>query len=149
MHSSASRWRRLAWLAVLGASPLACATTPKAAVSYVVRYEATGPTYIIARHQAGMAGDLLAERLGRQGVVKSSTFDRFRVVLEDDQVAEPLARVNVLVAHADGIAWSISVFKGTPGEDERVRAVRSRLEQALRSMGVRWTSSASDQDLRD
>jgi hypothetical protein len=149
MHSSASRWRRLAWLAVLGVFPLACATTPKAPATYVVRYEVTGATYITARHQAGIAGDTLAERLGRHLVVKSSTFDRFRVILEDDQVADPISRVNVLVAHAEGTAWSVSVFKGAPGEDERVRAIRSRIEQALRSMGVRWTSNASDQDLRD
>lgn len=148
MHTSASPLRRLAWLSLLAALSMGCATTRAAPAACLGRYEVKNSSYISARQQAGEAGDLLAQRLGRRAAVVSSTMGRFRVVL-DDEAADPSARVKVVVAHAQGEAWSVSVVKATPGEDERARIVRGHVEQALKSLGVRWTFDLSDRDLKD
>jgi hypothetical protein len=147
MHSSASPWLRLAWVAVLGALPAGCATTSSHPTTCVARYEVTNSTYVTARHQAGVAGDLLADRLGRKAVVKDSTFGHFRVLLDDERVADPSAQVNVVVSHGEGTAWSVSVVRSTPAEDERVQGVRAQIELALRAMGLRWTIDTSGQNL--
>lgn len=148
MHTSASPWRRLAWITVLAALSTGCATAGSAPGTCLGRYEVKQTSFNAARKQAAEAGDLLAQRLGRRAMVLEAKFDRFRAVLDDD-AADPSARVKVVVAHGEGEAWSVSVAKASPDEDERVRRVRAHVEQALKALGVRWTFDLSDQDLKE
>ncbi len=146
MHTSASPWRRLASIALLAALPLGCATAGNAQVACLGRYEVQQTSFNAARQQASEAGDLLAQRLGRRALVVEAKFDRFRAVL-DDEAADPAARVKLVVTHGEGETWSVSVVKASPDEDERVRRIRAQVEQALRTLGVRFTFDLSDQDL--
>ncbi len=149
MLTSASPWRRLAWIPVLAAFSTGCATTGSAPAAVCLgRYEVRQTSYNAARQQASEAGDLLAQRLGRRAMVLEAKFDRFRAVL-DDEAADPSARVKVLVTHREGETWSVSVVNASPDEDERVRRIRAQVEQALKALGVRWTFDLSGQDLAD
>jgi len=148
MHTSASPWRRLAWITFLAALSTGCATAGTAPAACLGRYEVKNTSFNGARQQAAEAGDLLAQRLGRRAMVLEAKFDRFRAVL-DDEAADPSARVKLVVAHGDGEAWSISIVKASRDEDERVRRVRAHVEQALKTLGVRWTFDVSDQDLKE
>ncbi|HYD39279.1 MAG TPA: hypothetical protein VEB43_00490 [Anaeromyxobacter sp.] len=148
MHTSASPWRRLAWIALLAALSIGCATAGTAPAACLGRYEVKQTSFNAARQQASEAGDLLAQRLGRRALVLEAKFDRFRAVL-DDEAADPGARVKLVVTHGEGEAWSVSVVKASPEEDERVRRIRAHVEQALKTLGVRWTFDLSDQDLKD
>jgi hypothetical protein len=148
MQPSALPWRRLAWLALLGALPLGCATSGKAPVACVGRYEVQVASYAAGRQQASDASDLLAERLGRKAMVVSSTMALYRAVLDDDRV-DPPARVKLLVTHPEGAVWWISVVKATQDEDDRSKVVRAHVEQVLTTLGVKWTYDVSDRDLKE